>query len=195
MIALHRPGTSPLHRLPAGAKLAGLAVLALAVSLWPHTAWTAAGSLAATVALFGLGGFAPVVWARQVWSMKWLVAILVASQLLFLGAVPALIGTTRVVAVILLAALVTLTTPVGAMIDAIEALLRRVPGIDAWRVSFTVSLTIAAIPVVAGLAAQIREASRARGVRLGVRSVVTLLVLALRHADEVGDALTARGVL
>ncbi len=57
-----------------------------------------------------------------------------------------------------------------------------------------VSLTLTMVPVVAGLAQRVRDAERARGVRLGVRSVVPLLVLTLRHADQVGDALAARGV-
>jgi biotin transport system permease protein len=38
VIALYLPGTSLLHRARAGVKLLGLVVLALLISLWPHTA-------------------------------------------------------------------------------------------------------------------------------------------------------------
>ncbi|WP_261167221.1 energy-coupling factor transporter transmembrane protein EcfT [Microbacterium sp. Marseille-Q6965] len=196
MIALYRPGTSPLHRAPAWAKLLGLALLALVVSLYPHTAGTALGAFTAVVLLFLLGGAGPREIARQLWRARWIVLILALSQGVFLGPEAAIIGTTRVVAVVLLAALVTLTSPMGELLEVLQgtlAPLRRL-GVDPWRVAFTVSLAIAAVPVVAGFAAQVREAQRARGVRLGPRAVVTLLVLALRHGDDVADALTARGL-
>lgn len=194
MISLYRPGTSPLHRLPAGAKLVGLGVLVLAASLWPHTIATALGTLVAVLVLFLLGGQSPVVFAKQLWAAKWLVVILVVTQLLFSTWQAAIIVTARVLAVVLLAALVTLTTRMGDLLDALERGLRplRVVGVEPARVAFVLSLTIAAIPVIAGLAHQVGEAHRARGIRPGPRAIVTLLVLALRHADDVGDAITAR---
>lgn len=196
MIPLYRAGRSPLHRAPAWAKLLGLAVLALLVSLYPHTVWTAVGSLIGVLVLFLIGGQSPIEFARQLWRARWIVLVLAATQLIFLGPEAAVIGTTRVVAVVLQAALVTLTTPMGELLEALEAALeplRRV-GVDPWRVAFTVSLTIAAVPVIADLSRRIREAQRARGVRLGPHAIVTLLVLTLRHADDVADALTARGL-
>lgn len=196
MIALYRTGRSPLHRLPAGVKLAVLAVLAVVTTLVARTPLSAAIALIATVALFALGGSGPVTWARQAWQLRWIVLVLGASQWIFLGGAAAWTNTARVVAVVLLASIVTLTTRMGDMIDALVAALaplRRV-GVDPSRVAFTLSLAISAVPVIADLAQRIREAQRARGVRLGVRSVVTLLVLSLRHADDMADALTARGL-
>ncbi|WP_156759439.1 energy-coupling factor transporter transmembrane component T [Microbacterium karelineae] len=197
MIPLHRPGRSPLHLTPAAAKLAGLAVLALAVSLFPHTPLTALATLAATLGLFLLAGLGLGGWLRQLWATKWIIVLLALTQIIFLGPEAALIGTVRIVAILLLAAIVTMTTPTGDMIEVLRRALsplRRI-GVDPWRAAFTLSLTIAVIPVVASLAAQVRDAQRARGVRLGPRAIVTLLVLALRHGDDMGDALTARGVL
>lgn len=197
MIALYRPGDSPLHRLPAGAKLAALALIAVAVSLWPHTPWTALGTLAGVFALFLVGGQGPVTFGRQVWAAKWIVVLLVAMQLIFAGWEPAVTVTVRVLAIVLLAGLVTLTTRMSDLLDTLESALRPLSrvGVDPARVAFVVSLTIAAIPVIGGLARQVGDAQRARGVRLGARAIVTLLVLALRHADDVGDALTARGIV
>lgn len=197
MIPLYRPGASIVHRIPAGWKLGGLAVLALAASVFPHTPATAAITLALTLGLFVLAGLGVVEWTRQLWRIKWIVVLLAVMQGVFLGPEQAVTGTIRIVAVLLLAAVVTLTTPTGDMVDALErafAPLRRI-GADPWRIAFTISLTIAVIPVVGSLATQVREAARARGVRLGPRAVVTLLVLALRHGDDIGDALTARGVV
>ncbi|WP_244631906.1 energy-coupling factor transporter transmembrane protein EcfT [Microbacterium sp. Se63.02b] len=67
-------------------------------------------------------------------------------------------------------------------------------GRDPDAVALTISLTITTVPVIAGFAHRVREAERARDVRLGVRTVVPVLVMALRHADDVGDALAARGM-
>jgi biotin transport system permease protein len=79
------------------------------------------------------------------------------------------------------------------VIEACLAPLRRIR-VDPARIAFTIALTITIIPVIAQLGAQIRDAQRARGVRLGVRWIVTLLAGSLRHADDVGDAMTARGI-
>jgi biotin transport system permease protein len=196
VISLHRPGSSLLHRLPAGVKLAVLAVAALLVSLWPHTPLTATLAFAAVFGMFLLGGFGPSVWAGQLWGTRWIVVLVAGSQLLFNGPEEALTATVRVVSVVLLAGLLTLTTRSEDLLDALERMLRplRRIGVDSQRVAFTLSLTIALIPVIAGFARRVREAQQARGVRLGPRAIVPLLVMSLRHADEVADAMTARGV-
>lgn len=196
MISLYRAGTSPLHRLPAGAKLAVLAVLALAISLGARTAPLAAASLAAVFLAFVLGGFGPATWLRQMWGARWIVVLVALTQVLFLPPEDAFANTTRVVSVVLLAGLLTLTTRTSDLLEALQRALsplRRI-GVDPWRVGFTLTLTIALVPVVAGFAQRIREAQRARDVRLGPRAVVTLLVMSLRHGDDVADALAARGI-
>ncbi|WP_119697776.1 energy-coupling factor transporter transmembrane component T family protein [Microbacterium halotolerans] len=194
MIALYRPGSSPLHRMPAGWKLTTLAVLALIASLWPHTIWTAIGALGGAFLLFLVGGQGPMVFVRQLWAAKWIVLILVVTQILFVSWDAAVTVSARVVAVVLMAGLVTLTTRMSELLDALERAMGplRVFRVDPARVAFVLSLTIAAIPVIASLAHQVDEAHRARGVRPGPRAIVTLLVLALRHADDLGDAITAR---
>ena len=196
MISLYRPGSSPLHRAPAGVKLVGLAVLALLISLGARTPLLALASLGLVFALFVLGGQGPITWARQLWATRWIVVFVAATQLIFLTPADALVNTTRVVSVVLLAALLTLTTRTADLLEALQVALSPLArvGIDPWRVAFTLMLTIALVPVVSGFAARIRDAQRARGVRLGPRAVVTLLVMSLRHADDVADALTARGI-
>jgi biotin transport system permease protein len=61
--------------------------------------------------------------------------------------------------------------------------------------ALTLTVTLTTIPVLAAVAQQVREAQRARGARAGLRSfAIPFLVMSLKHADELGDALTARGV-
>jgi biotin transport system permease protein len=51
------------------------------------------------------------------------------------------------------------------------------------------------VPVVVGIAEEVRDAQRARGLRGSPRAyAVPLVIRALRHADALGEALAARGV-
>ncbi|MGO1256178.1 CbiQ family ECF transporter T component, partial [Microbacterium gubbeenense] len=145
---------------------------------------------------FIIGGIGVRAWARQLWTLQWIIVLLAGTQTIFLGWELAAANTVRVVAVVMLAALVTFTTPAEETIDVLQRVLGpfRKFGVDPWRVAFTVQLTIAVIPVISGMAARIREAQIARGVRLGPRAIVTLLVMALRHADDMADSLTSRGI-
>ncbi|TPW70961.1 energy-coupling factor transporter transmembrane component T [Schumannella sp. 10F1B-5-1] len=201
MIAVYLPGDSLVHRAPAGVKLLLLAVLGLALSLLPREPALlglvlAGAGLVLVVLLYALAGLAARPLLRQLWSTRWIVVLMVVTQLIFLGPAEAANNTVRVVAIVVLAGLLSLTTRTAELLTTLERLLAPLArvGVDPRRVSLTLSLAITMIPVIAELARQVREAQQARGVRLGVRAVVPLLVLALRHADDVADALSARGI-
>lgn len=208
MIPLYRPGTSALHRTPAGIKLAALVVVGVAVALWRESPWVAGAAWAVVLCGFllaypGAGGARQML--RRIWSLKWLVLLIAVPQLIFLAPTEAVITTARILAVVLLAGLFTLTTKVSAVMDLVlagfaplERLgLARV-GLGADRVALAMSLTMTAIPTVFGFYGEIREARRARGARTGpmgvVRMTTPLLVMTLKHAEETAEALTARGV-
>jgi biotin transport system permease protein len=196
VIALYRPGTGVLHRAPAGFKLAMLAVGALVLSLYPHDPLSIAVALVAVGGLYGVSGLPVRVLVTETWRLRWLILVLAAALLIFVSPVAAWISTGRVVAVLLLASLLTLTTRMSDLLDVLHRVIRplRRVGVDPEAAALTISLTLTMIPVIAGFAARVREAEQARDVRLGTRTVVPLLVLALKHADEVGDALAARGM-
>lgn len=196
MIHLYRPGRSLVHRAPAAAKLGALAFLALMSSIVPLGAWGVGVALLGVCALFGVAGFGAAVIGGELWRMRWLVLVLAAALWIFVSPLTAWINTGRVVTILLLASLLTLTTRMSDLLAVLHRLLRPVRrlGVDADAVAMTLSLTLTMIPVVAGFADRVREAQRARGVRLGVRTAVPLLVMTLRHGDEVGDALAARGI-
>ena len=197
MIGLYHPGTSLLHRTPAGVKVLVFAALTLAIALTAGGAWTlpAAGCLTAT--LYLLAGLGIRSLLRQFCAARWIVLVMLATQVIFLPVLVALTNTGRVLIVIVLAALITLTTRIPALLDATERALApfRQFGVNPAAIGLLLALTITAIPVIGGFAADIREAQRARGapVRLQ-RFVVPLLVMSLKHSDELADALTARGI-
>lgn len=202
MLTLYRPGTGPLHRMPAGPKLLLVLAAVLAVSLLPST-WVAAAVAAAlpvvAYALAGLGdgAFGMRELGRQVLAVRWVIVITLAGQLLFLGPEPAVANTARVASAVVLAALLVLTTRVADLLDAVERGLRPLAAlrIDPARTALLLTVTLSTVPVLAGLARDVRDAQRARGARAGLRAfAVPFLVMAFKHADELGDALTARGV-
>ena len=190
------PGTSLLHRMPAGVKLGLLAVACAALVLvrTPLTVGVAAGVVAGLYALSGVG--ARVAWA-QIRPVRWFVLVLLAVQLLITDVPTAVSLTARIVLAIALAGLVTLTTRMSALMTALErglGPLRRV-GVDPARVSLLMSLTIRSVPVVAGIAGRVRDAQRARGQERSIRAfAVPLVVGVLRYADTLGEALQARGL-
>lgn len=197
MIGLYHPGSSLLHRIPAGAKVLVFAALTLAIALTAGGAWTlpAAGCLTAALYLLAGLGIRPLL--RQLCAARWIVLVMLVTQVIFLPVPVALTNTGRVLIVIVLAALITLTTRIPALLDATERALApfRRFGVNPAAIGLLLALTITAIPVIGGFATAIREAQRARGapVRLQ-RFVVPLLVMSLKHSDELADALTARGI-
>ena len=100
-------------------------------------------------------------------------------------------------ALVLLAGLVTLTTRTQDLLDVVVGVVRplRRVGVDPERVGLLMALAIRSVPVVLGLAEEVRDAQRARGVRPSARAYAApLIIRAVRHADDLGEALVARGV-
>ncbi len=196
MIGLYRPGTSWLHRAPAGLLLAALLLgtTALVVARSPVAVLVAA---ALTALGYALAAIPASVALRQVWPLRWFVVALVPLQWWTGGwrQVVVVVGTMLVT--VAAAALVTLTTRVSDMLDVCVQLLhptRRV-GVDPERVGLALALTVRAVPVLADTFAQARDARRARGLERSPRALLVPLVLrTLRHADRLGEALAARGV-
>lgn len=160
----------------------------------PAALAVAAAVVAALYAVSGVGVAAA--WA-QVRPVRWFALALFGVQLVVADLAGAVSSTLRVVLAIALAGLVTLTTRTGDLMAFLERCLApaRFAGLDPYRLSLLLSLTLRSVPVIAELATRVREAQRARGVERSPRAfAVPLVVGALRHADALGEALAARGL-
>jgi len=96
------------------------------------------------------------------------------------------------------ATVLTATTSVDDLLDSIVRGLRpfRRFGVDPDRVGLTFSLMLRAVPETLDLAAETRDAARARGLERSIRARTTPLVLrVVARARDTGDALHARGVV
>lgn len=197
MVTIYRPGPSPWHRLPAGWKTVLLLALVLAVSLLPASWWAAGTAAALCLVCYAVLDLSLRELARQLWAVRWVVVFTLAGQLVFLGPEYAIGNTARVTVAVVLAALLMLTTPVTALLDVLERAMGPLErfGVDSQRSALLLTMTVSAIPVLARLCREIREAQRARGGRGSLRLfAIPFLIVALKHADQLGDALTARGV-
>lgn len=197
MIALYREGNSLLHRAPAGAKVLAFMIIALAITLSADNPLTV--SVAAALAIIGYlaAGLGLRTLLAQIHVVRWVIVIMLVTQAIFLPPLVAVTNTGRVLAVIVLAALITLTTRIPALLDATEHALgplRRI-GVDPARIGLLLGMTITTIPVIMAIATRIRDAQRARGVPVRPATfVVPLLILSLKHSDDLADALAARGI-
>jgi biotin transport system permease protein len=199
-LGLYQPGDSVLHRLSARSKLLALLVLA-GLSFLLREPWQGGAAVLGALLLYPVAGMGPgLVW-RQVRPLLAVLVVLGAFHALVNGIERALLVTSVILALVLLAGLVTLTTRTTDLVDTVARAagplrrpLARI-GLDPDRIGLLVALSIRAVPVVAALGAEVRDAQRARGLEQDVRAfAVPLIIRALRHADTVAEALVARGV-
>lgn len=195
-LGLYVPGGSPVHRMRAGAKLVVM-VLAGACSVFLDRPWQAGLAVALGLLAYRVAGLPISLAVRQVRPLVWIVGFVALFHLVVSGWQRAAVFAGVIVFLVLLAALVTLTTRTSDMVDAIVHALRplRRVGVQPERVGLLMALGIRSVPVVVGLAEEVRDAQRARGLNASPRAfAVPLIVRSLRHADALGDALVARGV-
>lgn len=195
MIGVFHPGRSIVHRAPAIAKLALLAVLVTAIALQHSLVVLGAASVVVVVIIAVAGIPLRLVWGQLV-PLVWLLAFAVPIQLLIAGWEPAATMAIRLLLAVALAAVYTLTTPVSATLDAMQLLLRPFRRwVDPDRVGLVLALTIRCIPLLGEIVGEVLEARKARGAEGSIRAVaVPVVVRALRSADQLGEALVARGV-
>jgi biotin transport system permease protein len=198
MLTLTSPFETPLHRVPAGVKLAALAGLSVGLfslqSLWMVLAATV--GLALLYLSFGLG-FAR--FGAAMLRPLWPFFLVLGLWHLWLGewAAGLLIGARMLVAVGL-ANLVTMTTRLDDMIAVVEraaAPLARL-GMQPRVLAVAIALVIRFTPVLMDKAQQLGQAWRARSAqRVNWRIVLPISLMALDDADRVAEAIRARGGL
>ena len=195
-LGLYLPGTSPLHRLPAGIKLAALVILGVASILIDGVVTIVVG-LAVMLVLYGIAGLSPLLAWHQVKPLRWILLFIAAFQWWARGWQSAVDVVGVIILLVLAAALVTLTTRTSALVEVIVTVLRplRPLRVQPERVGLLIALGIRAVPIAAGFSNEVRDAQRARGLGASPRAYAApLIVKSLSHADSVGEALVARGM-
>ncbi|MCU0802634.1 MAG: energy-coupling factor transporter transmembrane protein EcfT [Rhodobacteraceae bacterium] len=196
MLTLTSPVETALHRLPAGAKMATLC--GFTVGLFAMD-----GLLSLTVALVVVGlayapGGRPFMQAglRALWPLWPFVLVVAAWHALTQAPAAGAVVILRLVAAVAAANLVTMTTPLSAMIALFQWLARPLAplGLPPRRLALAMALVIRFVPVLLQNAGLLTQAWRARSSRPPRwRLLPPLALSAIDEADRVAEALRARG--
>lgn len=192
----YRTGNSLLHRTRPGAKLFGLFALGVVVVVfrnWP----VGVSALTLSIVLAPVAGLRAAEFVRLARSFALVAVLLFAFQTWQAGWAHGVAVVSGLFALILSASAVTASTATDDMQATIVWLLRplRPIGVSPERVSLTFALAIRSLPLAYELAAETREAARARGLERDPRALLVPFVLrTIAHAKQTGAALQARGL-
>ena len=195
MLSLYVPGDSIVHRLPAGAKLLLLFVASTALFVVSGIV-VHAGEL---VVVTGLFHTARLPWRDTLHQLRPALVFLVPIFLFHVFVTDWMLGlqtVLRILVLLLMAVLVTLTTKLSDMIEVLERAVRplRHVGVNPSKVGMMLSMVIRFIPLMMREAQEILEAQRARGLdRSAIALLMPLLIKTLKMADDLSDAIEARG--
>jgi len=195
VISTYQPGRSIIHRLPAASKIFALAAAGTALFFVSGPVPLAACVLVVLI-LYPVAGLSLRDAAATMRPLVVILVLLVLAHAWLNGWQIAIASGLRLVALVLLAVLVTLTTPASAMMAAIEKGLSPLArlGVDVEKISLALSLALRFIPMIASVGAEVREAQRARGLDGSlVALAVPLIVRTLKMGEEIADAIDARG--
>ncbi|WP_194814136.1 energy-coupling factor transporter transmembrane protein EcfT [Nocardia sp. XZ_19_385] len=197
MIGLYRPGTSPVHRVPAGPKILLLIAAIISATVFAHNPLRVALAALLVAALFALARIPFKTAVAQLRPMTWMLLIIAVFQVIITSPAQAFVVCGVLLISVALAALVTLTTRVTDMLDTVTRTLNplRRFGVDPDRIGLLLALAIRCVPLLTTIVQEVSDARRARGLHWSMTALVTpVLVRALRTADAMGEALAARGV-
>lgn len=195
MLTLTSPVETWMHRRRAGVKLALLCAFTLVLFRLDGPALQGA-AFALTAALAASGGARFLTAWLRLLRVLWPFLLVIALWHGITGDIAG--GATillRLLAAVGAANLVTMTTPLSAMIAVIERLARPLsPVLPPRRLALAIALVIRFIPVLSDRMAVIRDAWAARSPRkAGWRILLPATLAALDDAEHVAEALRARG--
>ncbi|MGN0064967.1 MAG: energy-coupling factor transporter transmembrane component T family protein [Nocardioides sp.] len=195
-LGMYEPGDTVWHRLGAGLKLLGLLVVSTLVVV-VRGPWSSVALVAVAVGICLWTGMNLRAVFRSVRILLLMLAALMAWHAWQNGWARAVEAVGDLLGLVLLATVVTVTTPIDDILDVLVRLLgpfRRV-GVNPERVALAFSLTIRAIPTTLEVARQTRDAAAARGLERDPRArLVPLVIRVVANARATGEALEARGI-
>lgn len=190
------PGNGILHRTPAWAKVAVLAAVTVTVLILRSP--TVSLGVVVTVLLLGAAAGVPPVKVLRLLRRIWLLlAAVLAAQLLFNDLAGAGEVLSRIIACLLGAQLLILTTRPHDLLGVFRTLVLplRWVGLSPGRIALAGLVMLRAIPYLADLAHLAHRQTQARGLEHSIRArTVPLLTGSVDYARDTGRALAARGI-
>lgn len=197
LTSLYVEGDTFLHRQRPGLKLALILVFGLALYFTERIAVQAVAMAATGAIYFAL----PMPFREAIHRLKpvlFTIAVLGLINAWLLSPHEAAVSTLRLLAVVFLAAAVTATTRIADFMETITWALKpleRLGIVRAADVSLALGLVLRFLPDIFAHYEGLRQAHAARGIAFRpIRAIGPLIILALKDADAIADAIDARGI-
>ncbi|MGF0537035.1 energy-coupling factor transporter transmembrane component T family protein [Agrobacterium sp. ES01] len=197
MKTLYVEGKSLFHRLTPDVKLSALAVYAVPVFLTRNPLLLTLAMALPLAAYLSLGQ--PLREAmRPLKPILLTILIVGALQWLFNGHEEAAVTVLRLTTLMLAAATVTATTRITAFMETVTKAawpLEKLRLARAADIALAVGLVLRFVPEVMARYTAIRDAHKARGIKISAATLIgPLIILTLKDADNIADAIDARGI-
>lgn len=194
MISLYISSRTWLHNIPAGAKLAALAIASLSVLPVANWALLAIACTATTALYCSLGkpGIA------RLWGLRILLPLVLAIgffQVLVMSWEAALLSIFRILFMVMLADLVSASTPMQDMMRVVLPLFTpfKLIGLKPKTLALSAALVIRFIPLLAAQWSAQSDAWRARSAkRPGFKLIIPFVSRALARTDQIAESIAAR---
>lgn len=187
---------SPVHRLPAIWKFPLLLIFIIVGPLVARTPLTAIGLIVIVLITYVIARIP----ARTAWNQWWpvlpVLLVLGVFQWWQRGLDLAVTTVAVILSAVMAAMLLTLTTRLEALMEAVEKMLQPWArfGLPVESITLAISLTIRLIPLQLATVTEVLDARKARGAGFSVVAFGTpVLIRSIRRARNIGDALLARG--
>ncbi|SCX17736.1 energy-coupling factor transporter transmembrane component T family protein [Agrobacterium rosae] len=196
MKSLHVEGSGWLYQLSPRIKLASLALFSIGLFLTRDPLILFAAVLMAGLVLWQAHlGFREIV--ARLRPVLLTIAIIAAFSFLLISAADAMIALLRLTALTLLATAITASVSISQFMDEIAFALRPLEKLGlakAADVGLAVGLVVRFVPEVINRYETLRDAHRARGMKVRLHTIlVPLIIMTLKDADAIADAIDARG--
>jgi biotin transport system permease protein len=194
MLPLYIHRDSPVHRIAAGYKIL-LVIAGSAAVVLVSSPWLLAVLPAGIAALYPLARLPLKTVALALKPVLLIAAIIFGLQLAFAGWTEAAASLLRILALVLLASLATLTTKLSDMLETLTRAAQPAAalGLSPPKLALAIGLTIRFIPALLHDWQEIQRARIARGARgFSFLGAGPLIVKILRMTDALGEAIAAR---
>ena len=197
MKSLYISGHSWLHRLSPAKKLAALALFSVALFATRNLYLLCTSFVIASFILSQVGiNFREAV-RRLTPVMITIIAVALFSAL-FQTIDQAIVTLLRLTSLTILAAAVTATVSIAEFMNVISRAaqpLEKMGLVNAADIGLSVGLVIRFVPEILARYQALRDAHQARGIKIRPQSVIVpLIILTLKDADAIADAIDARGI-
>ncbi len=197
LTSLYVEGDTFLHRQRPGAKLALILVVGLALYVTESLTVQAVAAVIAAAIYFSL----PIPFREAIYRLKpvlFTIAVLGLINIWLLSPHEALVSTLRLLAVVFLAAAVTATTRIADFMETITWALQPAEKLGIVRaadVGLALGLVLRFLPDIFAHYEGLKHAHAARGIAFRpLRALGPLIILTLKDADAIADAIDARGI-